>query len=89
MSITRKKIGEIVPAEFRNNGGSFGLEYPFIYGHDLANWLIWHRHTGEIVHIENEPNPALAEHVCRRRCEEMNAVPPMSAETLAAIDMTP
>lgn len=89
MSITAKKLGDIVPVQFRNCGGSFGLEYPFIYGHDLANWLIWNRHTGEIVHIEGEPNPALAEHACSKRCEELNAVPPIDAETIAAIDMTP
>lgn len=82
-------MGDIIPQEFRNHGRSFGLEYPFIYANDLAQWLIWNRHTGEVVYLEEESNPALAEHRCSRRCEEMNAVPAMDAETIAAIDETP
>jgi hypothetical protein len=56
------------------------------------NWrsgVIWKRHTGEVVHLDDEPNPVLAEHACTRRCEEMNVVPPMDAETIAAIDAPP
>ncbi len=72
-----------------NHGKSFGLEYPLIYGKIDERWTIWNRHTGEVVYVEDEPNPALAEHVCSKKCEEMNKVPPMDAATIEAIDQTP
>jgi hypothetical protein len=89
MTVTRKKVGDIIPPQFRNDGRSFGLDYPLIYGNDLVQWLVWNRHTGEIVYLEDEANPALAEHACRQRCEQMNAVPPVTEVLLAAYDATP
>ncbi|MGY3582187.1 hypothetical protein ACVIGB_000888 [Bradyrhizobium sp. USDA 4341] len=89
MTVTLKKVGDIIPAQFRNDGRSFGLDYPFIYANDLAQWLIWNRHTGEVVYLEDEANPALAEDICRKRCEQLNAVPPITAELIAAYDATP
>lgn len=85
-----KKLGDIIPEHFRNCGGSLGLQYPYICAHDLEQWIIWHRHTGEVVYIETEPNPCLAESACDAKCHELNGLDPWpDAETIAAIDATP
>jgi hypothetical protein len=72
-----------------NHGRSFGLQYPLIYGLIDERWTVWNRHTGEVVYIEDERNPALAESACSKKCEELNRVPAMDAETIQAIDDTP
>lgn len=85
-----KRVGEIIPAQFRNCGASYGLEYPYIHAHDLAQWIIWHRHTGEIVHIEDDPHPVFGPQKCTKKAHELNGVPEFpDPETLAAIDATP
>ena len=86
-----KKIGDIIPAHFRNCGASLGLQYPYIYAHDLRQWIIWHRETGEVVHVEpDDQHPCVAESNCSQKCHAINGVNPWpDAETLAAIDATP
>jgi hypothetical protein len=90
MKTAMKQVGDIIPETFRNCGASLGLDYPYIFAHDLANWIIWHRHTGEIVHVETEPNSCIAEHQCSDKCHQLNGLEPWpSAEVLADIDATP
>lgn len=36
----------------RNNGGSWGLEYPLIFGFlNGIGYAIWDRHTGDVVYV--------------------------------------
>jgi hypothetical protein len=44
-----RQIGEYVNELVRNEAASLGLEYPYVFAHNLEQYLIWHRDTGEIV----------------------------------------
>lgn len=44
-----RQIGEFVNETVRNAASSLGLEYPYVFAHNLEQYLIWHRDTGEIV----------------------------------------
>jgi hypothetical protein len=77
-----KKVGDIIPEHFRNCGASLGLQYSYIYAHDLQNWIIWHRHTGEIVYIEEEPNLIVAEYKCSDKCHELNGLNPYPTQDI-------
>lgn len=59
-----------VPKKFRNVGESLGLEYRFVCG---PLWVVWDRHTGIIVHVE-EPAGVLTDSRCRRKCRELNGL---------------
>ena len=79
-----KHPGDIIPAQFRNSGYSLGLKYPYLYAHDLADWIVWHRETGKIEAIEATQWEADA------KCHELNGLSKHpDAATLAAIDNTP
>ena len=85
-----KRVGDIVAEVFRNCGASWGLEYPYIHAHDLRNWIIWHRHTGEVVYVETETNPTVAKLLCEKKCRALNGLSDfVDPETLAEIDNTP
>lgn len=47
------KVGDIIVPWRRNEGSSYGLEYPFIFGPmgRPLRWTIWDRHTGRVVHV--------------------------------------
>jgi hypothetical protein len=82
------KIGDIVPSQFRNCGGSYGLEYPYIFANVAGQYIIWHRHSGEVVYIETSKFPALHQYRCAEECQRRNGLRPntVSAEVLAEID---
>jgi hypothetical protein len=84
-----KQVGDIIPEQFRNCGASLGLQFPYIFAHDLHDWIIWNRHTGEVVHVE--PGSITAEYQCSDECHRRNGLDPShtDGETLAAIDATP
>lgn len=72
-----KKIGDIIPAQFRNNGYSAGLHYPYIYGKVVGDqWIIWHRHSGEVVYIEESKFPASHEYRVREESDRWNKIGP-------------
>lgn len=51
-----------------NNGYSWGLEYPVIYGYrfERGYWAAWDRHTGEVKAIAQTDNPTLGERWVQR-----------------------
>lgn len=60
-----------IPKKFRNNGESLGLEYPYICA---PLWVIWDRHSGKIVHIQ-EPYGSYSDAIrCRDKCRELNGL---------------
>lgn len=82
------KVGDVVPAQFRNCGGSYGLEYPYIFANVAGQYIIWHRNSGEVVYIEESKFPALHQYRCAEECQRRNGLRPntVSAEVLAEID---
>jgi hypothetical protein len=66
-----------VPYHFRNNGVSFGLEYPYIFGKTARGWSVWNRYTGKIVFVA-DLNPMLDECVFKyeveKKCLELNGL---------------
>ncbi len=91
-----KPKAKFVPRGFRNVGFSLGLQYPYLFGRIGADWGVWHRHTGLIVYVANEPLSHPDQHdiinqgAARRECYRCNGVSEFpSAETLAEIDATP
>jgi len=56
-----------------NNGGSWGLEYPLVYGErpsKFDGFLVWDRHTGDVKasfpHKRNVHGYSMAETLARR-----------------------
>lgn len=83
------KIGDIVPKQFRNCGGSYGLEFLYIFGNvGNSQWIIWHRHTGEVVYIASGKYPNMYEYECRDECQRRNGLKPntVSQSVLNEID---
>lgn len=75
----------IIPKKFRNSGASLGLEYPYICA---PLWLIWDRHTGKIVHIE-EPHAVLAQYRCQDKCTKLNGLGEHDVSINVLHDMEP
>lgn len=67
-------IGDVILPHFRNNGYSSGLQYPYIYGNINGQWVIWHRHTGEVVYIETSKFPALHQYRVIEECDRRNDI---------------
>jgi len=45
----------IVKKKFRNDGYSWGLQFPNVYGRlPQIGWCVWDRHTGEIKYISTK-----------------------------------
>jgi hypothetical protein len=71
---------DVVPKQFRNNGYSSGLEYPFLYGENPrrgtrggGDFMVWHRHTGLIVFVTAAgENPCLARHDAGKEADRLN-----------------
>ena len=70
-------IGDIIPESFRNSGGSWGLEYPYIFGQEPGGdrWLVWHRHTGKVVLIVSHRYPILNEGIASKASRALNKIP--------------
>lgn len=80
----RLEVGSTILKHFRNNDNSWGLEWPYIFGQPDATqrWMIWHRHTGEIVHVEPQKfDSVVQEHLCAEKSREINGI----VETAAGI----
>lgn len=79
-----KQPGDIIPKQFRNCGYSLGLKYPYIYAHDLEDWIVWHRETGIVASVERSEGDA------DTACHMLNGLSKTpDAATLEAIDQTP
>jgi hypothetical protein len=61
-----------IPKPLRNVGESAGLEYPYIY---RRLWVVWHRHTGEIAHIEHTGHEPRDRAAASRKARELNGLP--------------
>jgi hypothetical protein len=71
-----------------NSGGSFGLQYPLIYGRIDDQYVIWCRHCG-IVFDTLFINDANCEFMAKC-CRQLNGLSDKAdPEVLAAIDATP
>jgi len=42
-----------IKPKYRHRGGSWGLEYPLVYGEmsALGCWAVWDRHTGVVTEV--------------------------------------
>lgn len=77
----------IIPKKFRNSGESLGLEYPYICA---PLWVIWNRHTGQIVHIQDPDRYVVQSIECREKCRELNGLPNQYDPLINALhDMEP
>lgn len=84
-----KRVGDTIKKKFRNNGYSLGLEYPYIYyKHGQNKWIVWHRHTGEVVFVSTDKNVYAGEKQASNECHRLNGLDPNQVD-VAAIDATP
>ena len=72
-----------IPQKHRNCGESAGLEFPYIC---RALWLVWHRKTGAIAHVEEGMGPVHDATRCRAKCRELNGLGELSAAEQAEIN---
>ncbi len=84
-----RRVGDVIKKRLRNNGYSLGLEFPYIYyKHGQSQWIVWHRHTGEVVYISPSENIYEAEKQASNECHRLNGLDPNHVD-VAAIDSTP
>lgn len=69
-----KSVGDHILPHFRNNGRSWGLEYPYLYGWIDFQWIVWHKPTGEVVFISRERNRCIAEDEAKKKSYELNKI---------------
>lgn len=93
MAYIEQQFGDdlgFVSPKFCNVGGSFGLEFDYIYGQvpNSAAWRIWDRHTGRIKEIISEDVSIRNQSVASRRCQILNGIDPNIVD-IGALDSTP
>lgn len=69
------RINFFIKDQYRNDGYSWGLEYPFISA-ALSDtvWIIWHRHTGRVVRFVYGRNSIFSKMNAEKLCREFNGL---------------
>lgn len=68
------RVGQLIPEPFRNGGYSYGLKHPYIYNEVNGDYLVWHRHSGEVLYKSDKGERSLAMSDIRMRCYELNGL---------------
>jgi hypothetical protein len=82
-----RKIGEFIHETVRNEAASLGLEYPYVFAHNLEQYLVWHRTTGEIVWVGEEGLlGSLGYSAAWKKAEELNGFNPYAPTDQALLN---
>lgn len=82
-----KNVGDTVNSLVRDSGASLGLEYPYVFAHDLDAYLIWHRDTGLVMWVGEEGVLGqVGYQIAWKKAIELNGRDPYEPDTYSPFD---